>query len=113
MRVAFLRMISTNSRDFPEAATVEQGLGVALNGGQRRAQLMGDIGDEIAPRLFHPLDVGLIVQYGDRATAGHGSSGHVEDAAGKILAARAMVTSRVVEGILHRSQNFRIAHRLH
>src|SRR5437868_375320 len=34
---------------------VDEGLGVSLNGGKRRAQLVGNIGDEIAARLFNPL----------------------------------------------------------
>ncbi len=41
---------------------------------------MRNIGNEIAPRLFHPFDLGLIVQHGDGAAARHGSGRDIEDA---------------------------------
>ena len=74
---------------------------------------MRDVGDEIAPRLFHTLDLGLIMQHSNCAAAGHGSRGHVEDAAGKNL--RGTRHGHIARGqrVLHRRQNFRIAHRLH
>ena len=49
---------------------VEQGLGVALDGGERRAQLVRDVGDEVAADLIGALEVGDVVQHEDRAAAG-------------------------------------------
>ncbi len=59
---------------------VEQGLGVALNGSQRSAQFVRDVGNKIAARFLHPLGLGKITQHGHRAAAGHGRGGHVEGA---------------------------------
>ena len=45
---------------------VEQGLGVALDGGERRAQLVRDVGDEVAADLVGALEIGDVVEHQDR-----------------------------------------------
>ena len=81
MRRALLRMMSRNSRVWLfSVRAVEQGFGIALNRSQRSAQLVRNIGDKIAPCLFHPLGLGQIAQHRHRAAAGHGRGGHVEGA---------------------------------
>src|SRR5579863_3649864 len=61
--------------------TVEQGFGVALNGGQRRPQLVGNVGNEIATGFLHPLGLGQVTQNGNGAAPGHGSGGYIESTA--------------------------------
>ena len=46
---------------------VEQGLGVALDGSERRAELVRDVGDEIAADLIGRLQVRDVVQHEDGA----------------------------------------------
>src|SRR5580658_5429025 len=60
--------------------TVEQGLGIALNGGQRRPQLVGNVGYEIATGFLHPLGFGQVTQDGNGASPRHGSGGYIEGA---------------------------------
>ena len=83
MRVAFLRIVVRNSRALTGISSVvfKQCFNVAGNGGQRRAQFMGDVSDEIAPRLFGPLDLGHVMQDGDRAAIGSGCGIHFENPA--------------------------------
>ena len=51
---------------------VNQRFGVALDGGQRRAQFVRDVGDEVAADLIRVLQVGDVVQHKHRAAAlGH------------------------------------------
>ena len=49
---------------------VRQGIGVAADGGERRAQFVRDIGDEITPDLVGASEVGDVVQHHDHALAG-------------------------------------------
>ena len=51
-------------------ALVEQRLDVAANGGQRRAQFVRDVGDEVAAHLVRPPEVGDVVQHQHGAVAG-------------------------------------------
>src|SRR5213075_2240708 len=62
--------------------SVEQGFGVALNGGQWRAQFVRNVGDEIAARLLHALGLGKIAQDSNRSSSRHRRCRHVEGAAG-------------------------------
>ena len=48
-------------------SAVEQGFRVALNRSERRAQFVGNVGDEIAAGFFHALGFGEIAEHGDRA----------------------------------------------
>jgi hypothetical protein len=50
---------------------------VAANGGQRRAQLVRDVGNEIAPDPVGATKVRDVVQDDDRAAAGETSTGAV------------------------------------
>src|SRR6202007_1101692 len=61
---------------------VEEGFGVSLNGGERGAQLVGDVSDKIAASFLYTLGLGEIAENGDGATIGQGSGGDVESAAG-------------------------------
>ena len=49
---------------------VDQRFGVALDRGQRRAQLVRDVGDEIAADLIRLAQVGDVVHHEHRAAAG-------------------------------------------
>ena len=49
------------SRSSPAGA--EQRLGVALDGRERRAQLVRDVGDEVAPDHLQPTQLGDVVQH--------------------------------------------------
>ena len=77
-------MISRNSRLEPElsAMSVEQGFGVSLNGGQRGAEFVGDVGDKVATGFFDAFGFGEIAEDGNGAAIGQRSGGDVEGAAG-------------------------------
>ena len=45
------------------ARSTEERLGVALDGGERRAQLVRDVGHEIAPDDLEPPELGDVVQH--------------------------------------------------
>ena len=66
----------------------EQGLGIALDGGQRRAQLMGDIGHEIAADALQLHQVADVAEDQHRAQTGIGQYGqgdeHREDPAAQM-----------------------------
>ena len=66
----------------------EQGLGIALDGGQRRAQLMGDIGHEIAADALQLHQVADVAEDQYRAQTGIGQYGqgdeHREDPAAQM-----------------------------
>ena len=59
---------------------VQQGFGVALDGSQRRAQFVRDIGNEVATGLLHPFGLGKVAQDRHGAAAGHRRGGHIEGA---------------------------------
>ena len=61
---------------------VEQSFGVSLNRGERRAEFVRDVGDEIAARFFDALSLGEITKHGDDAPVGQGGCGYVEGPAG-------------------------------
>ena len=84
MRAAFLRMISRNSRLWSGivGAEVEESFGVSLNRGQRGAELVGDVGNEIAAGFFDALGLGQIAQHSDGAAIGQRGGGDIEGAAG-------------------------------
>ena len=80
MRASFSRSLvrraETNgviADDFQEAAIVfgivegagEQGFGEALNGGERRFEFVGDVGDEILAHAFQAAEFGDIVKHDD------------------------------------------------
>ncbi len=64
---------------------VQQRFGVALDGGERRAQLVRDVGHEVAANLVGALEVGDVVHHEHRAAprrfhgrhAGHQRAGGV------------------------------------
>ena len=74
---------------------------------------MRDVGDEIAPGFFHPLDLRLVVQHGDSASARHGSGGQIEDAPGENLGGARRGHVAGVQSVLYGAQNLRVARRLH
>ncbi len=93
--------------------TVEQGFGVSLNGSQRGAQFVRDVGNEIAACLFYPLGLGKITQHGYRPPARHGGSGHVEGAARQNGRSPGAVHLAQFACLTYRGQEIRIANRLH
>ena len=70
MRVEWRWMISRNLAGFGVVGLVDQRLGVALDGGQRRAQLVRDVGDEVAADLIGAAQVGDVVEDEHGAAAG-------------------------------------------
>ena len=46
---------------------VLEGLGEALDGGDRRLELVGDVGDEVAPHRLEPLEARHVVEHDDGA----------------------------------------------
>src|SRR2546429_8906398 len=65
------------------AAAVEQGFCITLYRRERSSQLVRDVGDKVAACLLDAFRLGEIAQYGNRASAGQGSCGHIKAAAGK------------------------------
>ena len=71
MRAACRWMMSRNLR-VPSllVGLVDERFGVALDGGERRAQLVRDVGDEVAADLIGAPQIGDVVQHEHRAAAG-------------------------------------------
>ena len=65
-------MISTKRRLFSRILqrAIEQRFGVAANGGERRAQFVRDVGDEILAHALQTLQFGDVVQDGEGAPGG-------------------------------------------
>src|SRR6202050_1488181 len=63
-------------------SAVEQSLGVTLNRSERRAQFVGNVGDEVAAGLFYALRFGQIAQHGNGAPSGQRCGSNIEGAAG-------------------------------
>ena len=63
-------------------SAVEQGLRIALNRSERRAQFVGNVGDEVAASFFDALGFGEVAEHGDGASVGQRGGGDVEGAAG-------------------------------
>ena len=60
-------MARNRRRSSASAVAVRQRLDVAADRGQRRAQLVRDVGDEVAPDLVGPPQLGDVVQHEDDA----------------------------------------------
>ena len=70
MRAAWRWMMSRNrSRVSSSSGVVDQRFGVALDRRQRRAQLVRDVGDEVAADLIGAAQIGDVVQHEHRAAA--------------------------------------------
>ena len=93
--------------------TVEQSLGVTLNGSQRRAQFVRDVGDKVATRLLHSLGFGKVAQHRHGAAARHGCSGDIEGPSGNDGRSPGSKHSARLARSSHRSQEIRIANGLH
>ena len=76
---------------------VEQGFDVAGDGGERGAELVGDVGDEVALGALDLLDAGDVVEDGDGAAAGHGGGVDLEDAAGQQRGGAALADGALLE----------------
>ena len=53
---------------------LDQCFDVALNGSERRAQLVADVGDELAAGFLRGLDAGDVVEHDQRAAEGNGAA---------------------------------------
>ncbi len=62
-------------------AVFEERFDVAGDGSERRAQLMGDVGDEVAAGFLGALDFGDVVEDGDGSAIGSGRGADFEGAA--------------------------------
>src|SRR5258708_3807756 len=62
-------------------SAVEQCFRIALNRRERRTQLVGNVGDEVAPGFFDALGFGEVAKHGDGASIGQRGGGYVEGAA--------------------------------
>ena len=59
---------------------LDQGLDVTLNGGERGAQFVADVGDKLAAGFFRGIDAGDVVKHGQRSAGRHGNGMDLEDA---------------------------------
>src|SRR5260221_5726099 len=48
----------------------QQGLGISLDRRERRTQFVGNVGDEVTPCFFYPLNFGNVMQHADHAAIG-------------------------------------------
>ena len=76
------------ANDFKELArgcaivgsAVEQSFRIALNRGERRAQFVGNVGDEVAAGFFDALGFGEVAEHGDGTSSRKRGSGDIESA---------------------------------
>ncbi len=112
MRLAFLRMIPRNSRVVSGFGfgVFDQRLHVALDRGQRRAQFMAHVGDEVAAGFFRGLDARHVVQHGQRAAGGQRRRIDLEDAPRRQRTGAAEAHFAILQRAAHAGQQFGVAH---
>ncbi len=88
---------------------LEEGFDVAGDGGERGAQLVGDVGDEVAAGLLGALDLGDVVEDGDGSAIGSGRGIDFEDAGRSDRGGFSAARLAVVEGGLDAGQDLGIA----
>jgi hypothetical protein len=91
---------------------LDERLDVALDGSERRAQLVTDVGDEFAAGFLRGLDAGDVVEHDERATGGQWRGVDFKDAAGRKQAGAAHAKLAALERATHAGQQLRIAHRV-
>ena len=74
---------------------------------------MRDVGNEIAPGFFHPLNFRLIMEHGNRTASGHRRSGNVEHTPRENLGGIRHGHVTLVQRVLHRRQDLGVTQRLH
>src|ERR1039458_259308 len=89
---------------------LDQRLDVALDGGERGAQLVADVGDKVAAGFFSGLDAGDVVEHDQRAARGQGGCVDLKDAAGDQRAGPAKADFPVLKGAVDAGQDLGIAH---
>ncbi len=82
---------------------------VALDGSERRAQFVADVGDEFAAGFLRGLDAGDVVEHDQRAARGQRRGVDLEDAAGSKQAGAAHAELVALEGSAHTGQQFGVA----
>src|ERR1700719_2803847 len=92
--------------------TIEQSLSVALNGGQRRSQLVGYVSNKVPACFLHSLGLGQVTQNGNRASTWHGRRSHIKGAARKYGSSSGRCRRAAGNGSAHRPQKIGIAHGL-
>ena len=93
--------------------SVQQGLGISLDRGQRGAQFVRDVGDEIAARRLDAFRLGEVVQNGDQTAGGHGGNGGRKHASGNKVVDPRRDQLVVLRRLLNGGQKIRVAHGLH
>ena len=87
----------------------DQRFDVALDGSERSAQLVADVGDEFAAGFLRGLDAGDVVQHDQRAARGQRRGVDLKDAAGSKQAGAAHAELAALERAANAGQQFRIA----
>src|SRR5712692_4814625 len=73
------------------------------------AQLMGDVGDEVAAGLLHTLRLREITQHGNGAATRHGRRGHIKGASGNNGSGARRSDSQSIIGTADGGEKIRIA----
>ncbi len=87
----------------------DEGFNVALNGSERRAQLVADVGDELAAGFLRGLNAGDVVEHDQRAAGGQGRGVDLKDAARSKQAGAANAEFAAFERAADAGQQLRIA----
>ena len=88
---------------------LDEGFNVALDGGERSAEFVADVGDEVAAGFLGGFDAGDVVEDDERAAAGQGGGIDLKDAALGKGTGPAKADFSVVQSAAHAGQDFRVA----
>ncbi len=115
MRVAFLRMVDRKLACLrtQRGLVIEQGLDVSADRGQRRTQLMGDIGDELALRPLDVLDAGDVMNQGNGTSRGHRGCVDLEDLSRYEGGGATLAEGPLLDGESNTLEHVRITNGLH
>src|SRR5579864_7428492 len=93
--------------------TIEQGFGIALNRGQRRPQLVRNVGNKIATSFLHALGFGQVTQNGNGASPRHWRGGYIECATWNNGSRSCRKHLSAFAGSAYSAQKIRITHSFH
>ena len=91
---------------------VEEGFDISGDRGQRSAQLVGDVGDEVSLGALQLFDAGDVVEDGDCSSAGHRGRVHFKDSARKQGGGTAFADDAVLQSRLNALEYVGIANGL-
>ena len=87
----------------------EEGFDVAGDGGERGAQLVGDVGDEVAAGFLSALDFGDVMENGDGSAIGGGRGADFKGAAGDDGDGAADADAALAEGGVDAAEDLGVA----